>query len=132
AKLPDDRYQSASGVRHDLASCLREWTGGGKIDPFILGQADVMPPIRPMAKIYGREDEIARLKNSVTRARSDGRAQLVLLSGPSGIGKTELIRCLRQDITERKALFASGKCDAAAQGLPYAVPLSALEDLLLE
>ena len=38
AKLPDHRYQSALGLRHDLERCLREWSEHGAIAAFPLGE----------------------------------------------------------------------------------------------
>ena len=45
--------------------------------------------------ILERDDELARLSAGVERA-SRGRGSLLLLSGPAGIGKTELLRAARR------------------------------------
>lgn len=131
AKLPEDRYQSALGLRHDLERCLEAWKAEGRIDSFPLGQADAPPPLRLTPRLYGRDDELARIGDSLTRAGRGGRTELVLVSGPPGIGKTELIRRLQVTAGERGALFASGKCDAVERDVPCGAVLEALEELIV-
>ena len=38
AKRPQERYQSAYGLKSDLETCLEQWTDAGGITPFALGQ----------------------------------------------------------------------------------------------
>src|SRR5262249_44444989 len=38
AKVADDRYQSAAGLRHDLERCLQQLHKTGQIAPFALGE----------------------------------------------------------------------------------------------
>ena len=40
AKAAEERYQSARGLRHDLAECFSRWRTSGVIPPFALGQRD--------------------------------------------------------------------------------------------
>ncbi|MGK4006822.1 AAA family ATPase [Sorangium sp. So ce1036] len=129
-KLPEDRYQSAAGLRHDLARCLEAHRTEGRIAPFPLGQADVPPPLRLCAGVYGRYDELTRLEGALARASCDGRTEVVLLSGPPGIGKTSLVRRLREVAGGRAARFAEGRCDAAPRGVPCGALLRALDGAL--
>src|SRR5919106_1127671 len=46
AKLPDHRYQSALGLRHDLERCQREWSERGALSAFPLGERDVSEELR--------------------------------------------------------------------------------------
>ncbi|PHJ55775.1 histidine kinase [Nostoc linckia z18] len=41
AKNPEDRYQSALGLKFDLENCLVQLQQTGNIDPFIIGQRDL-------------------------------------------------------------------------------------------
>ncbi len=131
AKPPEDRYQSAAGLLHDLGRCLEAWKAEGRIEPFPLGQADSPPPLRLKPKIYGRDDEIARIGDALARVGREGHTEVVLVSGPPGIGKTELSRHLDVAAAERGARFAAGKCDAVERDVPYGAVLGALEDLLV-
>jgi len=132
AKLPERRYQSAEGLVHDLARCLAEWEGNRQIDPFPLGQADPPPPLRMTSAIYGRSDELAILKDALARAGEGSRAELVMIAGPPGIGKTEIVHQLRLAMPEQDMLFAAGKCDAVEHDISYGVLLRALDELIVQ
>ncbi len=72
AKLPDDRYQSASGLRHDLERCLREWSEGGAIAAFPLGERDVSEELRIPQRLYGRDAEAAVMREAFERVAVSG------------------------------------------------------------
>ena len=46
AKLPDHRYRSALGLRHDLERCLCAWNEHGALAAFPLGERDPPPGCR--------------------------------------------------------------------------------------
>jgi predicted ATPase len=71
-----------------------------------------------------RGDELAALESVVDAAR-DGRGQLVLVAGEAGIGKTSLVRALRERLGERAA-FLVGVCEP----LSVPVPLAPLRELV--
>ena len=55
AKAPEERYQTASGLKSDLQECLDQWRNTSAIKPFKLGQYDIPDhPLIPQ-KLYGRE-----------------------------------------------------------------------------
>src|SRR6185369_7459224 len=62
AKVPDERYQSASGLVHDLERCLREMRDTGQIAPFPLGERDVSDRFLIPQRLYGRRTECAVLQ----------------------------------------------------------------------
>ena len=61
AKAPEDRYQSARGLKQDLNLCLQRWKTHGKISPFELGREDRADHFLIPEKLYGRATEVASL-----------------------------------------------------------------------
>jgi predicted ATPase/signal transduction histidine kinase len=130
AKQAQDRYQSARGLLADLGRCRDDWTAKGLIDPFPLGVRDVSDRFLISPRVYGREREIAALKESFNRVRTSGRSEFVLVSGYSGIGKSSLVQELRQTVVEASGYFASGKYDQYRRDVPYSTLVQAIQDLL--
>ncbi|MEX5636434.1 diguanylate cyclase [Parafrankia sp. FMc2] len=102
-KEPDDRYQSADGLVHDLA-LLR---GGGTVaHP---GERDV--PAWPLpSRLAGREEEIGELSAVFAEAMAGGCRGL-LVSGAPGVGKTSLVTELRPIVAGSDGWFVAGKFD---------------------
>ncbi|MEL7360406.1 MAG: AAA family ATPase, partial [Cyanobacteria bacterium J06560_6] len=90
AKNAEDRYQSAIGLKHDLVRCLEAWKREGAIADFVLGQRDASDRFLIPEKLYGREAEVTSLIAAFDRV-ADGSAELVLVAGFSGIGKTAVV-----------------------------------------
>jgi serine/threonine protein kinase len=61
AKAAEDRYQSASGLQHDLQRCLVQLKTTGRIEPFPLARADESGELSIPQKLYGREGELGEL-----------------------------------------------------------------------
>src|SRR6185369_17717973 len=98
AKVPDERYQSASGLAHDLERCLRQWRATRHIPLFPLGERDVSDRFLIPQKLYGRTVERAELQDAFARVVSTGTPELVLVSGSSGIGKSSVVHELHRPI----------------------------------
>ncbi len=60
-----------------------------------------------------------------------GAAELVTVSGYSGIGKTSLVSQLMQSLAARSAQLARGKFDQYKRDIPYATLAEALRELVL-
>ena len=60
AKMPEDRYASASGLKADLMECAGQWQKQQAIAEFILGAFDISDQLKAQ-KLYGREKPIAEL-----------------------------------------------------------------------
>jgi PAS domain S-box-containing protein len=130
AKDPEQRYQTAKGVAEDLQEALRQWSGHGEVRPFPLGAKDFSVKLRVPQILVGRQREIERLGASFARAAA-GAAELVLVGGPSGIGKTALVRSVYLDIARKgRGLLIAGKHDQLARSTPYAALAQAFGELM--
>ncbi len=131
AKTAEARYQSAIGVQHDLERCLAQLDETGRIDRFALAGADRAARLRISQTLYGRDAERAVLLDSFAAAGT-GPAELILVSGTAGVGKTALIEELHTPIVERRGAFIAGKYDQFQRHLPYTAILAAFRALIAE
>ncbi|MBK9264652.1 MAG: AAA family ATPase [Polyangiaceae bacterium] len=127
AKSPDERYQSARGLALDLERCLSELLTTAHIEPFPLGTRDVWDKLRSAGQMYGRKEELAALRAAVGRASTT--REVVLVTGPSGIGKTALLRELQKS-SDEKAFFLWGKFEHQRRDIPYTTIGQAFGDLV--
>ncbi|WP_437539212.1 ATP-binding sensor histidine kinase [Sorangium sp. So ce726] len=132
AKMAEDRYQTARGLKHDLERCLSQLRATGRIEPFSLAERDVSGRFQIPQKLYGREDEVATLLRAFDRVVATGSPELVLVSGYSGIGKSSLVHELYRPIVRERALFLSGKFDQYKRDIPYSTLVQAFRELVLE
>ncbi|WP_437719082.1 AAA family ATPase [Sorangium sp. So ce448] len=132
AKMPEDRYQTARGLKHDLERCLSQLRATGRIEPFSLGERDVSGRFEIPRKLYGREGDVAALRCAFDRVVATGSPELVLISGYSGIGKSSLVQELYRPIVRERALFLSGKFDQHRRDIPYSTLVQAFRELVLE
>ena len=128
AKAPEDRYQSAYGIKVDLEACLAQWQAKGRIDPFPLALRDHSTELRLSQKLYSRQSELSLLGTAFGRAQKGG-AELVLISGPAGIGKSALGITLGKSAAQRAALFTQGRFEQVTRAVPYSAFAQAFRDL---
>lgn len=129
AKVPDDRYQSSFGLCHDLTRITELWKRERRVPAFELGTADVPERFCLSQRLYGREQETESVLQAFERV-SDAHAELLLISGEAGIGKTALVAALHRPIVARRGYFLRGKCDQFGRNQPYAALVRAFEPLL--
>ncbi|WP_194792792.1 trifunctional serine/threonine-protein kinase/ATP-binding protein/sensor histidine kinase [Caenimonas koreensis] len=132
AKAPEDRYQSAEGLLHDLARVSAH--DGSPQTPFVLGERDFPAQLTGPAGLVGRQDELNQLR-TVFASALHGSGRTVLVAGASGVGKTALMREMRPWVGAAGGWFVQGKVDqlqrdAAAEGA-FTQALRAVARLLL-
>jgi predicted ATPase/PAS domain-containing protein len=130
AKNAEERYQTASGLEADLRRCLAEWQSHGRIDSFALGAHDVPDRLLIPEKLYGREREVDALLAAFGRVVAQGRPELVLVSGYSGVGKSSVVNELHKALVPPRGLYASGKFDQYKRDIPYATLAQAFQTLI--
>jgi hypothetical protein len=129
AKTPEERYQTAGGVEHDLRRCLATWEANGRVEAFPLGAHDTPDRLVIPERLYGRSNEVAALLAAFERTVSSGTPHLVLISGYSGIGKSAVVNELHRALVPC-GLFASGKFDQYKHDIPYATLAQAFQGLV--
>ena len=118
AKNAEDRYQTAHGLLADLKSCFDQWQRKGRIEPFELGGDDFTGRLQIPQKLYGRQAEIEHLQTILDRAVTE-QAQLLLVAGYSGVGKTSLVHEIQKDVIAKQGIYIEGKFDQLQRTLPY-------------
>ncbi len=129
AKTPEERYQSALGLKHDLGVCAHEWKTDGSIADFPLGRRDVSDFFLVPQKLYGRDREVEELVRAFDRT-CEGRVAMTLVAGYAGIGKTSLIQELYKPIVRERGYFVAGKFDQVARNVPFGALIQALRALV--
>jgi predicted ATPase/signal transduction histidine kinase len=128
-KNAEDRYQSALGLKADLEQCLKQYTSKGKILNFPLGELDHNSKFLIPQKLYGRSAEIAQLLSAFDRVRS-GRAELMLISGYSGTGKTAIVNEAYKSRFTNRSYFSWGKFEKLQRNIPYLAIIQCFRNLL--
>src|SRR5690606_34810868 len=82
--------------------------------------------------LYGREAEREALREAFERVAETGTPELVLVSGPAGIGKSALVRELRRAVVSRRGRFVAGKFEQDQRDIPYFAISQALRELALD
>ncbi|MEH2213248.1 AAA family ATPase [Nostoc sp.] len=129
AKTPEERYQSAWGIKADLETCRDQLQSLGQIEEFCLATQDICDRFIIPEKLYGREEEVTQLLTTFERV-SQGSTEIMLVSGYSGIGKTALVNEVHKPILRQRGYFISGKFDQLQRDIPYAAIALAFQDLI--
>src|SRR4029077_18525858 len=109
---------------------LAAWEATGRIDEFPLGAKDAADRLIIPERLYGREGEIATLLEAFDRVVTHGRAELVLVTGYSGIGKSSVVNELHKAIVLPRGIFISGKFDLRLKDIPYSTLAQAFQGLI--
>lgn len=129
AKAPDDRYQSAEGIRNDIALYRESLTNPGPQLAIEPGLHDVYTDLRFIEKIYGRESELNALGQCL-RTAIRGDKVIVHIQGESGTGKSALAKKLRYEAIRERAVFLYGEFDFSNTGKPFHALECAFKELV--
>ncbi|MBI3896933.1 MAG: EAL domain-containing protein [Gammaproteobacteria bacterium] len=130
AKAPEDRYQSARGLRVDLARCRHQYQRSGNIAKFKLATCDIFRRLEVPRKLYGRETERTQLLQGFARMAASGTPALVLVEGAAGMGKSSLVDEIRQSVWQAHGHFITGKFEQYRRDIPYALLAQAFREFV--
>lgn len=128
AKTPEERYQSAYGLRYDLKHCLQDWQANGSISMFALGRVDRASQLNLTRQMYGREDSLQLLLDQLERSQES--LQTTFICGETGVGKSFLVQELQRQVAVSSGYFIVGKCDDLHPELPEKPLIQALRQLV--
>ncbi|MEG4294604.1 AAA family ATPase, partial [Microcoleus sp. C2C3] len=129
AKNAENRYQTALGIKHDLEMCLVQLQETDSIKEFDLGTRDITDRFLIPEKLYGREAEVAQLLAAFERV-STGSAEMMLVAGFSGIGKTSVVNEVHKPIARQRGYFIKGKYDQFQRNIPFSAFVQAFRELM--
>ncbi|MEG4455529.1 AAA family ATPase [Microcoleus sp. N9_A1] len=129
AKNAENRYQTAFGLKQDLETCLFQLQATGNIEQFTLGTLDITDRFLISEKLYGRETEISHLLAAFERV-STGSAEMMLVAGFSGIGKTAVVNEVPKPIARQRGYFIKGKYDQFQRNIPFSAFVQAFRELM--
>ncbi|MBE9164366.1 MULTISPECIES: AAA family ATPase [Microcoleaceae] len=129
AKNAEYRYQTAFGIKHDLEMCLVQLQETGNIEQFALGTRDITDRFLIPEKLYGRETEVFNLLAAFERV-STGSAEMMLVAGFSGIGKTAVVNEVHKPIARQRGYFIKGKYDQFQRNIPFSAFVQAFRELM--
>ncbi|WP_204102842.1 MULTISPECIES: ATP-binding sensor histidine kinase [Spirulina sp. CCY15215] len=131
AKNAEDRYQSALGLKFDLEKCLAQWQETGEIQSFVLGERDICDRFVIPEKLYGRDKEVQSLLDAFNRV-SEGKSELFLVAGYSGVGKTAVVNEVHKPIAAKRGYFIKGKFDQFQRNIPFSAFVQTFRDLIAQ
>lgn len=152
AKNAEDRYQSALGLKYDLEKCLQQYHSGC-IEAFKIAERDINELFIIPEKLYGRETEVKSIISaferisksseftllindleketySIQSQNKNGKSELFLVAGFSGVGKTAIVNQVHKPIVKQRGYFIKGKFDQFQRDIPFSAIVQALRDLI--
>lgn len=128
-KNAEDRYQSAEGVMSDLIACRNQLTENGAIRDFEIAKSDFSGKFKISQRLYGRELQIRRLTSAFERL-GEGKSELILVTGYSGVGKSSMIGELQNPVAAGHGYFIGGKFDQFSRVNAYSGIAQAFSGLI--
>ena len=130
-KTPEHRYADAAGVLADLRRCETLLRQHGRIPRFALDAHSALRKPGGTGLVLGRDAELQALLALYREVADSARSRAAWVSGPSGIGKSTLLReAVARMQRPGVPLLAAAKSEQGRRGKPYALLVEALDPLL--
>jgi AAA ATPase domain len=129
AKSPGARYASAGCLADDLQRCLQDLRASGQVTRLALGGSDVRAQFVIPEQLYGRAGEMTALVR-LWRQAASGDVRHCLVRGSAGMGKTALVRAMRDTVVASGGMLVEGRFGAQQRARPYPAVLDACQTLL--
>lgn len=113
-----NRYHSSAGVLFDLDVIANALQQNGNTEHIELGTNDSSGVLRFSNQLYGRDSQIAKLKEALQQVL-EFQKTFLLVFGNSGVGKSVLVEQLYRPVVQAGGFFTSGKFDQLKTDLPY-------------
>ncbi|RFU49074.1 AAA family ATPase [Paraburkholderia sp. DHOC27] len=130
SKDPEERYQSAASLAADLERCTATRAGGDRVALFPLDMPALPGRQRVSPRLYGRDDETKVLHAAFERCAMGKPAEMILVSGYSGAGKSSLVKQWISQRVTSPHLFAAGTCEQVNSATPYTALFQIIEKLV--
>lgn len=124
---PEERYQTASGLKYDLKMALDIILNETDFQVLVPGEKDTVIAVSRLRFFIAREKEIENL-NKGLNALKQKESATYLLTGISGIGKTEIIRSFLASVAINSVFVIGVRCNRFTPKQPY----SAIRSLFLD
>ncbi len=130
SKMPEDRYQSAYAITHDLKHLLDLIRDGqtGDVD-FDIALDDIPEQLNLSEKLLERDAHLVELLKNLD-AVADGESRIIMCVGEDGVGKSSLLRELEREAIARGCYLAKGNHNPVTIEHPYSAISTALNDLV--
>ncbi|MBN2401271.1 MAG: EAL domain-containing protein [Spirochaetes bacterium] len=128
-KIPDERYQNALGIMHDLKIFRDNFYDNKEQSVFQIGLKDI--PIKCIIPqlLIGRDKELKIILNVFAKTNI-GSKEVVFVSGQSGIGKSALVNEIQNHVVKNRGYFITGKYDPFRKDVPYSAIRQAFQGLI--
>ncbi|MET0405587.1 MAG: AAA family ATPase, partial [Cystobacter sp.] len=128
AKVAEERYQSADGLKADLERC-RDNLRRGVHEDFPPGVHDYPSRFQLPQRLYGRDVHSTALRQGFERVARTGRPEFIQVRGYSGSGKSAVVHELHKPVVRHRSFFLHGKFEQFQQASPYATLAQAIRGL---
>lgn len=126
---PEERYQTATGLKYDLKTVLSIIQNQNEVKEFTPGEKDTIIAVSRLHFFIAREKEIETLDKGLSALRQKESSSF-LITGGAGIGKTEIIRNFLSQEEIDSVYVISARCNRFTPNQPYSSIRSLMLDFL--